>query len=789
AQQNGSISGNVTTSDGNPAAMVSVAIQSTTHGTMTNENGNYRIGRVKAGTYTLTVSAVGLAPQSKEVTVTAGASTVVNFTLDINNAQLQEVVIKGKTNTIKLDNPSPSLRVETPLLELSQNVQSVSSASLSQQQIISMSDGVIRNVSGAVRLEHWGDLYTNISMRGSQIQAFRNGFNVVSSFWGPLTEDVSLVDHIEFVKGPAGFMIGNGDGAGLYNVVTKKPTGQNKGEFSLTTGSYGLYRASLDLDGKLSNDGKLLYRLNLAAQNKNSFRAYEYNNRYTIAPVLSYQVSDDTKLTFEYNYQKAKMSDVGSFYVFSPDGYAAYDQNFTMMQPGLAPTNINDHSLYVLLNHRFNDNWRLTAQASYFNYMQSGTSLWPDSVAANGQVARGAGIWDAKSEMTMAQAFINGTVQTGGIRHRILGGIDAGSKNYMADWSTTHILDTPDSMFDPANPTYGYPSNGYPNFDRTLNLEARAVGAGGTMIQEYTGLYVQDELGLLDNKLRVTIAGRYTYLSQADWGGSPITAKKFTPRFGASYSITSDFAAYGLYDQAFMPQSAGRLIDGGNVKPITGSNLEFGLKKDWAQGKWNTTISVYQNLRNNEATADATSTPQNPVSFLLGQRKAQGIEFDLRGELAQGLTLTANYALTDSRVTKVGEFAGTQGIAVGDITPGYAKHVTNAWLNYKLQDGILKGVGVSAGFTGLFDRETDYWSDRVNRLPAYYKVDAGAFWENSKLRITGNVFNVFNKYLYSGSYYSAYNYNADGTTSLKWAAYSYQAEAPRNYRLSVTYRF
>ena len=123
-------------------------------------------------------------------------------------------------------------------------------------------DGLIKNVSGAVRLEHWGDLYTNIQMRGSQIQAFRNGFNVVASYWGPLTEDMSFVDRVEFVKGPAGFMLGTGDPSGLYNVVTKKPTGENKGEVSFTAGSYDFYRGAVDIDRKLTSDGKLLFRLN-----------------------------------------------------------------------------------------------------------------------------------------------------------------------------------------------------------------------------------------------------------------------------------------------------------------------------------------------------------------------------------------------------------------------------------------------------------------------------------------------------------------------------------------------
>jgi iron complex outermembrane receptor protein len=178
------------------------------------------------------------------------------------------------------------LRLNEPLLQVPQNIQVVTSQILADQQVISMSDGLIRNVSGAIRQEHWGDLYTNITMRGSQIQAFRNGFNVVSSYWGPLTEDMSFVDHIEFVKGPAGFLLSNGDPSGLYNVVTKKPTGQTKGEVSFTTGSFNLNRTTLDLGWQTKQRWQSCFiALNVSAQNKGSFRANEFNDRYAIAPV------------------------------------------------------------------------------------------------------------------------------------------------------------------------------------------------------------------------------------------------------------------------------------------------------------------------------------------------------------------------------------------------------------------------------------------------------------------------------------------------------------------------
>ncbi|RNL55187.1 TonB-dependent receptor [Pedobacter jejuensis] len=774
AQQLATIKGTITTSNGKPAAYISVGLKGNGNGTTTDDNGKFTIHRIKPGTYTIKASAVGINASEKSVTLLAGENKTIDFVLSENDQALEEVTVAGKNNRYKISLPSASLRLNEPLLEAPQNIQTVSDQVIKDQQIISMSDGLIRNVSGAVRVEHWGDMYTNITMRGSQIQAMRNGFNVVSSFWGPLTEDMSFVDHIEFVKGPAGFMLGNGDPSGLYNVVTKKPTGFNRGEVSFTLGSYDLYRTTIDFDHKLTSDGKLLFRLNGAVQNKGSFRPYEQNDRYSIAPVLSYQITDKTKITAEYTFQNAKMTEVGSYYIFSPNGYATYPRELTMTQPGLPATRINDQSLFLNLQHSFDDNWKMTAQAAYFNYDQVGMSSWPSAVNTNGTVIRNVGIWDAASSMKLAQLFINGQVKTGGINHRILAGFDGGNKNYMADWGQSHNLDLPTSPFDLNNPNYGFPSNGYPNFDRITSLEQRAINAGGLMDSKYLSAYAQDELGFFNNKVRLTLAGRYTYVSQSAFGAAADKAKKVTPRVGLSVSIDKNTAIYAVRDEAFTPQS-GLVRDGGKVEPITGTNNEIGIKKDWFDGKWNTTLSAYRILKQNELTADPTNTPGQNFNVVLGEKRSQGIEFDLRGKITDGLTLIANYAYTDSKVTEV--TPGVTGINVGDVVPGFAKHVSNAWLTYTLQKGMLKGSGISAGFTYLADRATDTWSVGLQKLPNYFKLDGGLFYERSKFRITGNAFNILDKYLFSGSYYQWLN------------AYYYQAEAPRNYRVSIAYKF
>ena len=584
--QTGIISGTIKTADGQPAEYVNIGLKSTSIGATTNKNGNYEIRRVPQGKYTLQISSVGL--ESKEVTieVVSGQTAVVpEIVLNESSRKLDEVIV-SESRSYKNNELSSSMRLMSPILETPQNIQVVTGKVLADQQVISMSDGVLRNVSGATRVEHWGDMYTNITMRGSQIQAFRNGFNVVNSYWGPLTEDMSFVDHIEFVKGPAGFMLANGDPSGLYNVVTKKPTGITKGEFTITTGSYDLYRTTIDLDGKLSRNGRLLYRLNVAGQNKNSHRAYEYNNRYSIAPVVSYQLDDRTRLTMEYTLQHAKMSDVGSFYVFSTEDYATLPVDFTTMPPGLAPTITNDHSLSFNFQHEIYKNWKLTAQAAYYNYLQEGSDLWPAAVNTDGTMIRAVSLWDAKSEMTLAQVFINGKIKTGSVSHTILSGLDLGTKNYMADWSQNHQLDSIGAEFNTASPSYSIPANGYPTPNRILNLEARSVLSGGTIDQRYSGIYLQDELGFLENKIRLTLAGRYTFVSQSAWGGSPDEAKHISPRIGLSASIDNQTSVYALHDQAFIPQS-GVLASGGDVKPVTGNNTEFGIKKDWGKGHWN----------------------------------------------------------------------------------------------------------------------------------------------------------------------------------------------------------
>ena len=766
--QTGGLRGKITSADGNPVEAVTVRLKGTRQGAMSTAEGMYEVKNVKAGEYTLQVSLIGLETKEQSVSIQAGQVTdVPTIMLNENTNQLQEVMVTAGRGKYTDPNVSSSLRLAAPVIEIPQNIQLVTSKVLADQLVTSMSDGVIRNVSGATKLEHWGDMYSRVNARGGRLSAFRNGMNITSS-WGPLNEDMSFVDHIEFVKGPAGFMMSNGDPTGIYNVVTKRPTGVTKGEASLLLGSYDFYRASLDLDGKLSADGRLLYRFNAMGQTKNSFRPYEFNNRYSIAPVISYRLSDRTTLTAEYIYQYSKMSNVGGFYVFDTRGYATLPRDFTFAERGLDPTTVNDHNLTLNIQHQIDPNWKITAQGSYFNYQQVGSSMWVNSVATNGDVSRYVSIWDASNIMKFGQVYLNGTARTGGIQHRILAGLDLGSKEYLADWNQSHTLDSA-GTFNIYRANRGLPKYGFPTFDRSRPLAQRA-GIYGVVSQAYTGVYLQDELGFLDNRIRLTLAGRYTDVRQNSYN-TITTGKRFTPRVGLSISLDPQTSVYALYDQSFVPQ-AGIRRDGGEVKPVTGNNREIGIKRDWFGGRWSTTLALYSILQNNQNAADPTNRAGEQFVVQFGQTKTQGIEFDLRGEIVRGLNLVANYALTDSKISQ----SATESL-VGNKVPGYAKHNANAWLSYRVQQGVLRGFGASLGFTYQGDRTTWAWTGATGQqaLPDYFKLDGGLFWEQDRFRVTANVFNIADAYLYSGSPYLSYYY--------------WQAEPGRNSRIGVTYSF
>lgn len=763
-QNNGTVKGKITTADNKPAEFVNVIIKGTNKAAITDKDGNYTIANIKTGVHNVEATITGLKPQSKKIEIKSSETVSIDFVLEENVNELQAVLVNSNPSKYVTDYPSISLRLKTPLIEVPQNIQVITKQTLQDQQIFNMQEGVIRNVSGATRSEHW-ETYSRIVMRGSRIAAFRNGMNVQET-WGPLNEDMSMVERIEFVKGPAGFMLASGEPSGFYNVVTKKPTGITKSEVGMTIGSYGTYRSTLDFDGLLTKDGKIQYRLNLMGQLKGTQRNFEFNNRTAIAPVIKFQINPRTSLTLEYTYQTVSMSPIGSNYIYSPNKLGDLPVTFTTLEANMAPTKISDQTFFATLSHSINNNWKFTGQLAYMHFNQVGFSLWPSGF--NGDtLQRAMSNWDILGQTRVGQFFVNGDVKTGNIKHRILAGVDMGDKDFYHDWSQWGAINGSEG-FNVYNPVYGkVTANSYPVFNRSLSVKERGVHYNNL----YTATYVQDEIRLLNDKLRLTLAGRYTTTGDEDPYAGKIDADKITPRVGLSYSVNPSVSVYAVFDESFIPQ-AGSTFTGVKFKPITGNNKEIGIKKEWLNGLWTASVAAYQITKNNVLSPD----PVNQYfSVQLGQTKTQGVELDIRGQLFPGFDVTMNYAYTDAKVTK-----DTEGKQINKQLAGTDKSIANAWLNYRFQAGAVKGFGLSFGVSHASGRKA--WYGEYDRtldptMPDYTRFDAAASYQFGKFGVALNVNNLFNANIISGAYYSWSNF------------YYWQAEAYRNSRLSITYKF
>lgn len=692
----------------------------------------------------------------------------------IKSSNIDEVVIQGKYyQKYKLNEVSGSLRVQTPILELPQNVQSVSSQIIADQMALNMSEGIVRNVSGARKVEHWDNVYSNVFMRGASIATFMNGMNV-SSTWGPINPDASIIDRVEFVKGPAGFMGSMGDPAGFYNVVTKKPTGKFQNSVRFTTGSYNLFRGEADLDGVLIKNGVLDYRVNLMGSTSESWVVNDENKKIIIAPSLTFRPTKTTTFTAQYNYQQLKFSQAGA-YLFSKNGYADLGVHTNFNDPNFKKTEVKDQSLFLSLDQKLSDDWVWSTQYAYMDLDYDGGSWWGGYYGTDPNIlSRSLSNWQAEGKNHIFQTYLRGKIKTGNIVHKVIAGFDYGDRKYIADFS--YLGDG--GSINVQNITYGVDPSTLPSESAYfLNTAAPYYNDQGV---KYTSYYAQDQIEMFDNKLRLTLAGRYT--NGTTYSGypnlAPINADKageFTPRVGASYSINDNLSVYSIFDKTFVPQTISTFANGNISEPLKGQNIEFGLKKDWFNGKWNSTFALYEIKRKNKPVGDSEHSVPGGVSYQLatGEETARGFELDIKGELVKGLNVVINYAYTDAKVTE-----DTNPTRIGTAAPGNAKNVQNTWLSYRFSNNLLKGFGISAGYQYQAGRESWFGTSAAfdQSLPDYFDTNFGVSYSAKKFDVNFILNNVLNKKLYSG-------YRSDD------ASYVWIYNAPRNWRLSIGYKF
>lgn len=148
AAQTGQVTGRIiNTNTGAPLSdvQISVRIQGTTIGTISNVQGRYLLLNTPLGTHTVEVERLGYAAQSIQVTVTAGQTVVANFELMTQAINLDEIVVTGTAGSARRREIGTSIGVITADDMESMTVTAVTD--LLQGQVAGL---VIRQMGGAV---------------------------------------------------------------------------------------------------------------------------------------------------------------------------------------------------------------------------------------------------------------------------------------------------------------------------------------------------------------------------------------------------------------------------------------------------------------------------------------------------------------------------------------------------------------------------------------------------------------------------------------------------------------
>ncbi|GGE99033.1 iron complex outermembrane recepter protein [Chishuiella changwenlii] len=790
AQNNGSINGKVTDKDNKAVANAKVVLNEGEQTTYTNSLGEYKFENLSSGSYYINIDDLEIV-DSYSFKIDGDEKITYNFTKS-NSYELSTANVIANRTTI----PSSTLRLGESLLVTPQNIQVIDQRLLNDQMIFTSAEGLSRNVSGVRTILHQEEGSVGIAVRGFQASNLRNGMDVSGSF-GPLREDMSFVDRVEFVKGPAGFMMGNTRPGGFYNIVTKKPMGNNKKTVQMTLGSYNLYRATADIDQTLSKDGKLLGRLNLMGTKKGNVQQYTENEQFVVNPSLKYNISDDTNVTVEYIYSQNNFAGGFSKYIYGIDGFRDIKKSFTFSDPIVDPTRSWEHNVYGTLNHNFNADWLLTAQFGYIRSEMEGSSLYasfntialadnlPDTKSGpkKGDVIRNLSIGDALNTSTVGQVFTRGKFKTGSVNHNILAGVDMGKKFYVADWSIAGTIKDPSGklptndkgevIFNIYNPIYGnLTKDMLPTYDRSKSLRER--GAMYLSNYSYTSFHIQDEVRFLEDKLRIAAGVRYTSTNKesAASQGRQVKNNAFTPRFSVTGLITPTFTAYALYDETFEEQ-VGVLVGGGAADPSKGKNKEIGVKKTWFGGRLMTNLTAYHLTKTNILTSAGAEFPG--MSEQSGEAVSKGIEFDLNGSINKNWNIMFNYAYTDAKITK-----DNDPTKIGGMLYGTARHISNAWIKYTIAEGELEGLGFSAGYE--YQAKRAVWpvvKDHKFLPDDLFSIDLGMSYQKNNYQISLLVNNVTDRYNYVGFYPGAWGYSH----------YGWRVVNPIGFKVNLAYTF
>ena len=610
-------------------------------------------------------------------------------------AEDETMTVVGKRS--QHEEVATATRTNTPAKLVPQAIDSVKASELTAFGQPTLSEALTGipgvNASGDTRFD-------SVNIRGfsASNDFYLDGFRDDMQY----TRDLGNIERVEVLKGPAAVLYGRGSTGGIINRVSKKPQKGQESSVTALVGSFDTRRVAADLNAEAGERVQL--RLNLAQEDKDSFRNDVTSKRTLLAPSANWEISD--KLNWLVQYERnahdrtpdrgipgvnGRPADVPKEYVYSDTRRDFIDDVA--------------QSTRSRLSWDLNDQWQLRQQLGYSTLDSQFDNTYVTSVKGD-QVTRARWQQDLKANSLISNTEAEGQLQTGPVEHRLLIGLEQ-------NWQER----TP-KLYQNASPIPAgnlYDPGSLPTYDGAMKLSSDA----NHKVRGY-GLYLQDQLSLGDWHLvgglrrdDFTVTSRRNDLNKEE----TLSVTSLSPRLGLVWNPLEDHAFYTSYSKTFTPVG-GELIGitpgdkNNSLDPQNTRLYEGGVKSDWLDGRLATTLSLYRLEMYNKRSKD----PLDPTKVTLtGLQRTDGIELSARAQLTDEIYLRGGIAIQDAEQVKAdADLQGKRPMNVsrqnGQLFAGYESG----------QQGWFGETGVTA----VGDRFAD--NANTTTLPGYARFDARA---------------------------------------------------------------
>jgi iron complex outermembrane receptor protein len=664
------------------------------------------------------------------LSITPGTETAA-----IDDEAIQIVATGEQEDGYRVSEAATATRTDTPLRDIPQSIQVIPRQVIEDQGATRVEE-VLQNAVGVASAADTRAASSSYVIRGfDSSTTLRNGFRIPTGGNGTAArvQTPSNLERIEILRGPAAVLYGTGEPGGIINFVTRQPLRDPSYAIDLTAGSYSFYQGAIDLSGPLTADEQLLYRFNASYENYGSFADFVDGELISIAPIVRYEFSENTALSFSYEYTHIDQAAYSGLPIDPIAFELPRDRNYN--EPDDDRLDSTDHALILSFEHEFSDSLSLNSAVSavFSEGQNNGFGLFNFDPQTN--------LWERYSRIgetysttyTWQTDFIS-RFNTGSIEHQLLVGLELST----SDSRTSVFESTVNSAINVLDPIYGEPF--LPRDDYTF------INPNST---DTVGIYLQDQITLLSN-LKLLLGGRYDSIHQTSEiseffegtrteNTNDFSNQAFSPRVGIVYQPIEPISLYASFSQSFVPNNTttreGELID-----PTRGTQYEVGVRAEF--GNLAANLAAYEITKTNILTTD----PDDPnFTIPVGEVRSRGIEFDIGGEILPGWNLFASAFINEAIVTE------DNTLPEGDRLRDAPDEGASLWTTYEFQDGDLQGLGFGLGLFYVGDREAELPNDFV--IPSYVRADAALFYRRNNWRVALNF-----KNLTSTRYYENANY-------------------------------